>query len=170
MQSFSKSERLGNYRLQQLLFRKGSAFFSHPFRVVFLLAHRNDPEVIPASRRLPLPGSARFPSPARMMVSVPARKLRRAVDRNRVKRLVKEAYRKNKSGFYSFLNGRHEICLIAFVYAAREVLPGQEVEKGIIRSLQRLTQSPPGGVSGGTVAAGETATGGPKPERDEKGG
>jgi ribonuclease P protein component len=132
MQTLSKSERLGNFRLQKLLFSKGNSFFCHPFRVVYLVLSADmEP---PETRTL-------FPHPVKTLFSVPARNIRKATARNRVKRLVKESFRKNKSGLYTFLNNRHEVCLIALVYSIREILPYREIESKIRLSLQRLEEA-----------------------------
>ncbi|MFO7999420.1 MAG: ribonuclease P protein component [Bacteroidales bacterium] len=141
MQTLQKSERLGNFRLQQLLFRKGRVVFCHPFRVVYLLVGKNTQSLPPEIPRHAFSRPATFLHPAKALFSVPSRHLRRATDRNRVKRLMKEAYRKNKTGFYSFLESRHEVCVFAFIYVHRHVLPYGEVESKIKLSLQKLRQA-----------------------------
>jgi ribonuclease P protein component len=132
MQTLSKSERLGNFRLQKMLFSQGNSFFCHPFRVVYLVLK---PDELSADT------FGLFQYPVKTIFPVPARNIRKATARNRVRRLVKESFRKNKSGLYSFLNNRHEICLLALVYSIRQILPYREMESKIRLSLQRLEEA-----------------------------
>lgn len=165
MQTFRKSERLCTFRLKELLFNKGQGFFVYPFRIFYFLIQEvnlepfffkeNDevhfegnPDQLPERLVLQnpswphrqLPQTAFFHQPVKMMVSVPKKNFKKATDRNQIKRLVKESYRKNKSGFYSFLEGRDIKCLLAFVYTGREILPYSELENKIIITLQKLCE------------------------------
>jgi ribonuclease P protein component len=165
MQTFRKSERLCTFRLKELLFNKGQGFFVYPFRIIFFLIQESNlepfffkeedqvnfegtpfqlPERLvkqnPSWPHRQLPQTAYFHQPAKMMVSVPKKNFKKATDRNRIKRLVKESYRKNKSEFYTFLEGRDAKCLLAFVYTGREILPCSEIENKIIITLQKLCE------------------------------
>jgi ribonuclease P protein component len=162
MQEFKKSERLCNFRLRKMLFQEGESFFLYPFRVLYL---ELDPDLEPlfypgesicyvgnkandSSRTrqnsswplLKLPDNALFPRPAKCLLSVSAKHFKRAVDRNRLKRQMKESYRKNKSPFYSFLENKGKICLLAFIYAAKEKLPYHELAEKIPLSLRMIMQ------------------------------
>jgi hypothetical protein len=162
MQTLRKSERLCNFRLKELLFNHGQGFFVYPFRVTYFTIKDPKLEAIffksygsvyegntaaqsnwqkqqnPSWPQRQLANNAFFIHPAKLLVSVPRKNFKKAVDRNRIKRLVKESYRKNKSAFYSFLEGRGEFCLLAFIYTAREILPGHEIENKIVITLQKL--------------------------------
>ncbi len=70
-----------------------------------------------------MPENARFRYPAKFLVGVSRKIIRNAVDRNRVKRLVKEGYRKNKSLFYPFLERKQACCLLGMIYVGKQ-LPG----------------------------------------------
>ncbi|MBE0640938.1 MAG: ribonuclease P protein component, partial [Bacteroidales bacterium] len=61
-----------------LLFSQGRSFFVHPFKV-FYLAYRHD-----------------GPRPYKVLFAVSRRTLRHAVDRNLIKRRMREAYRQNQ--------------------------------------------------------------------------
>jgi len=162
MQTFRKSERLCTFRLKELLFSQGQGFFVYPFRIVYYLISEDNleplfykddgmiyegnaeqlPELMarqnPSGPHRQLPPTAFFHQPAKMMVSVPRKNFKKATDRNRIKRLVKESYRKNKSDFYTFLKSRDLRCLLAFVYTASEILPYSETENKIKLTLQKL--------------------------------
>lgn len=162
MQTFRKSERLCTFRLKEQLFNKGKRFFVYPFRISFFLlddfnlepyffkddgvayegqAHRLPQHMASQNPSWPyrqLPPSALFTHPAKVIVSVSKKNYKKATDRNLIKRRIKEAYRKNKQGFYTFLDDRKLLCLLAFVYTSHEILPYSEIEHKIILTLQKL--------------------------------
>ncbi len=160
MQGLTRKERLRNFRLRHHLFSKGKRFACHPLRVVYLPMRPNLEPIFfpgqvqdfkgrahgcpmreiqnPSWPHLKLPGNAVFAAPVQCLFSVPARQLSRAVDRNRVKRCMREAYRKNKKEFYSFLNQTGRFCLVAFVYSANEVAPYAVIEEKMLDALQGI--------------------------------
>jgi ribonuclease P protein component len=120
MQTFKKDERLSSKKLIELLFSKGQSFKFHPFRVVWL--------------RLGQP----LPAPVQVLISVSKKTFRHAVDRNFIKRRIREAYRCNKLPFYSFLNASNEYCLLALIYTGPRMVSSEEAEQKIILVLNRL--------------------------------
>jgi ribonuclease P protein component len=149
---FNKSERLCKHYLRQVLFAGKHTFFCYPFKVVYLsfVAEPGNPNLLepqPAVHQQAMPPAKpvvktqTFPAfPAKCLVSVSSRRFKRATDRNRIKRLIRESYRKNKTGFYSFLNQQEQFCLVAFIYSANEILPFSDLESKMAVSLQRLMQ------------------------------
>jgi len=69
--TFRDTERLKKKKLIDQLFAKGLSFYHYPYKVVWLFSPNEQP------------------LPAQMMVSVSRRMMKRAVDRNRVKRQVR---------------------------------------------------------------------------------
>jgi ribonuclease P protein component len=55
-------------------------------------------------------------SPLKIGVSASSKKFKRAVDRNRIKRLVKEHYRVNKHPLHAYLEGSGKQLVIFFMY------------------------------------------------------
>ena len=55
-------------------------------------------------------------APASILISVSKRRFKRAVKRNRVKRQIREAYRKNKSLLVDELQRREQRLAVAFIY------------------------------------------------------
>jgi len=118
--SFPKSEHLcGDKRIGQL-FTQGDAFIAYPLRVVYLIAPKKDVEF------------------ASVMVSVPKKRFKRAVKRNRLKRLMREAYRLNKQPLVALLKENDLQLHIAFNYVSDDELDFVAVEKKMKVALQRL--------------------------------
>ena len=76
--TFTKEERVTGKRRIETLFAQGNSFMAYPFRVIYL-------------ERVPYPLTL-----ASILITVPKKRVRSAVQRNRVKRLAREAYRFNK--------------------------------------------------------------------------
>ncbi len=68
--------------------------------------------------------------------SAPKRRFKKAVDRNRIKRLMREAYRKNKHILYSSIEEKH---IIMFTYLDENELKYVEIEEKLILLLKRLS-------------------------------
>ncbi|MBI2966526.1 MAG: ribonuclease P protein component [Bacteroidetes bacterium] len=71
--------------------------------------------------------------------SVPKKRFPKAVDRNRLKRQMREAYRLNVSGLSKSLSGKNEFLTLLFIYIGKDKMPYSLIENKIILSLQRLT-------------------------------
>ena len=75
-----------------------------------------------------------------LLISVPKRNFKKAVDRNKIKRLVRESYRKNKSSLLDSRVSSEKQLLIGLVYTGNTILPYAEIERKIILILQRLIE------------------------------
>lgn len=76
---------------------------------------------------------------ARLAVVVPKRRLRRAVDRNRVKRLMREAYRVRKFRFIPpAADGRQ--LLMCWIYVHDGIADYKTVEKAAAAILERISR------------------------------
>lgn len=126
-QSFKKTERLCNVKLIKKLFTTGSSFFEHPFKVIYVLIDDND----------------RFDGgfPAKVLFTVPKRKFKLAVHRNKLKRLMRESYRKNKYILYDALNLKKHKIALAFIFTGSTIPDFHHVEKKINQSILRLSQN-----------------------------
>ena len=139
MYIFRKNERLSNYRLKSLLFDKGDSFFHYPFRVIFLFANRDEAgALLPLKQHLTM--SETFQFPAKCLVAVSGKRVKKANKRNRIKRLTKEAYRKNKIPLYSLLEEKEMVCLLGLIYTAKHPIPYEEVEKSLTAIMGALQE------------------------------
>jgi len=74
-----------------------------------------------------------------MAVSVPKRLFKRAVDRNLIKRRIREAYRHNKPAFYALMaRDRNRSLHLLVQYRHREIKAFQIIQEGLLRSLTKL--------------------------------
>jgi ribonuclease P protein component len=74
------------------------------------------------------------------MVSVPKKRFKHAVKRNRLKRLMREAYRLNKQILIEKLNEKELQIKIAFNYVSEEEMNFALIEKKMIEALHKLTE------------------------------
>ena len=72
-----------------------------------------------------------------ILISVPKRHFKHAVDRNRVKRQVREAFRLHKQLLAGILAPGRQLA-IAFIWQSGQHLPTAEVEKRIVSLMQRI--------------------------------
>lgn len=122
--TLSKEERICSKKLINELFTgNGRSMTAFPLRVVFMKRTIVDEQ----------PRAA-------MLVSVPKRYFKHAVDRNRVKRQVREAFRHNKSIIIQNLTDDHEAVAMAFVWLTNEKFPSSEVENRMVRLLTRISE------------------------------
>ena len=122
--TLSKEERICSKKLINELFTgNGRSMTAFPLRVVFM-------------KRTIVDDQPR----AAMLVSVPKRYFKHAVDRNRVKRQVREAFRRHKSMITQNLTDDHESVAMAFVWLTNEKSPSSEVENRMVRLLTRISE------------------------------
>ncbi len=139
MQTFRKNERLANFRLQAMLFSEGNSFFQYPFRIHWLSVSQ-DEKIDKPLKGKPIHPDATFSYPAKCLISVSKRQIRKAVHRNRIKRLIRETYRKNKNRLYTFLNTESLVILVAFIYTAKTIMTYAEIASAMQKAMDKLSR------------------------------
>ena len=89
--SFNKTERLKSRKVLEQLFSKGNTFLVHPFKVMYMINSANEAAI-------------------HCGVGVSKKNFSKAVQRNRVKRLMREVYRLNKQPIYDVVK-QHQVNL-----------------------------------------------------------
>lgn len=125
--TLSKEERICSRLLIEKLFNSGKSrsMSAFPLRAVYMpIEERDDKQ--PAEQ---------------FLISVPKKHFKRAVKRNRVKRQVREAYRKHKGILLqSFEDKQDQGVAIAFIWMDDKLYSSDEVEKRVIQLLTRIKE------------------------------
>ena len=116
-----KYERICKENDIQALFDKGEGFSVYPFRVVFLFRHDE-------SR----------PVTVRLLVSVSKKRFHHAFKRNRVKRLIRESWRRNKAPLYEICEKDNISLDVALVYTATVIHSYEEVLEKTHKAVNEL--------------------------------
>ena len=74
-----------------------------------------------------------------ILISVPKKRFHDAVDRNRVKRQIREAYRKNKHDLAEQVAQSGKGLLVALIYVSAEIETTEQIEKRMIRLLDKIS-------------------------------
>ena len=122
MHSFKKAEHLKSRKSIELLFNEGESIFNYPVKAVWhcsKIDHTQKANV-----------KAGF--------SVSTRKYKRAVDRNRIKRIMREAYRLNKAELHELVQNSNLQMQLMFIYVSDKKLAFAEIQDVIIITLDRL--------------------------------
>lgn len=122
MFTFKKEERLCRKSSIDHLFNNGQSFFIYPLKIIW--------EQVDEERNFPV----------QLLISVSKRNFKKAVDRNYIKRIIREAYRKNKPILYENLLRKQKKLNFAIVYTAKEIIAFEDLEQKLILMLNRLIQ------------------------------
>ena len=127
--TFKKSERLNSQLIIDKLFAGGNASMAaFPLRAVFMRLTKDEYDKADA-----LP-------PVSVLISVPKKRFRHAVDRNRVKRLVRETYRTHKHMLWTPLEGKGYHVIVAFVCITDTLPSFRLVKKSMVKILTRISE------------------------------
>jgi len=116
-----KSDRLTSRVSISQIYEKGKHLNEYPFKVVWCEENNGNSEL-------------------KVVFSVPKRKFKRAVDRNRIKRRLREAYRKHKHMCKKAVESKNKSVSLFLIYMGKEIPKSDLVEDKIILLLNRLTE------------------------------
>ena len=123
MYTFKKEERLCNKRLIDELFHNGSSFLCYPFRASWLVVE--EPQTVPVQ----------------VLIAVAKKRYKHAVDRNLIKRRIREAYRLNKQEhLYDAIGASNKNIVFSIGYIGKEIEPYPVFEKKMLKLLKQLSE------------------------------
>lgn len=118
--TLSKPERLSSLKAIERLFKEGSSLAKYPVRLVWLESTGTHPQEYPVQ----------------VMFSVSKKRFSRAVDRNRIKRLMRESYRLGKPGLYDSLP-KGKTYHLALIYSGTEILDFPFIQKSLTQAFEK---------------------------------
>ena len=127
--ALAKSERLTSQLVIEKIFAGGNASMAaFPLRIVYMQMEKQGED---EATKTPL---------ASILVSVPKKRFRHAVDRNRMKRLIREAYRLNKHILWEALEEKDFRLALAFVCITDTLPTFYTVNKSMKKALTRIAE------------------------------
>jgi len=120
--TFGRHEHLKSRKSIALLITSGLTFLKFPIKVRWLVV--SDQQIVPVV----------------CTFSVPKRNFKKAVQRNYIKRIMREAYRLNKQHLFDYLIKKNVKIQVLFTFIGNEVPTYQLVESKIILTLQSLIE------------------------------
>lgn len=117
--TYPKNEKLKSRKLIDRLFVEGQSVSNYPIKLIYLNTELPEDVIIQAG------------------VAVPKKNFKSAVKRNRIKRLLREAYRLNKpSGF----NNSEATFAFLFLYLGKEMPVYPDIERNMVRVLAKFLE------------------------------
>ncbi len=122
--TLGKAEKLKSRKAIDWLFREGRSQAVSGMRCIFCFCSLEDEQ--------------KEEERVRVGFTVPRKNFKKAVDRNRIKRIMREGYRKQKKFLWEPMEEAGTGCEMMLIFTAREHLSQQETEEKIILILQRM--------------------------------
>ena len=119
--TLKKEERLSSKKLMDELFAKNKSVSKGSLRLVFLET------------------KTELKFPAQVVISISKKRFKKAVDRNKIKRLIREAYRLNKNSFYDFLKSENKKILLGIIFCDNKIPLYAAVEADLKATFLSLT-------------------------------
>lgn len=116
---FPRKEKLKSKKLIDRLFEEGKSISKYPLRLIYLRYEAPDP------------------ANTQTAVVAPSRVFKKAADRNRIKRLIRESYRLHKAQVFNNIDGKFAFL---FIYIGREIPTFMEVDRSLRLLLAQLTE------------------------------
>jgi ribonuclease P protein component len=114
--TLGKEERIKSRKTLDEIFQTGKGFSILPFRVLYIKTEEG----------------------LKFAVGASSKNFKNATDRNRIKRIVREAYRLQKKGLKEKLLEKNTGLNIFFIYTAKEILPYKQVYDAVKKIIEKL--------------------------------
>lgn len=122
---FRKKDRLSSNIVISDLAKNGKVLNHPPFRLLYSMGEITD--------------TKKASSPLQVAIAVPKRNFKKAVDRNLIKRRIREAYRLNNRALHEQMAQASAFNLkILLVYVSPQIMPYQGIEEQLTALLRRL--------------------------------
>ena len=130
--TLSKQERLKSRKLIEQLFRQGKSISVFPYRALYL------PVAV---------GDAQLPFSLQAGITVSSKNFKKAVHRNKIKRLTREAYRLQKPALQQKLAETGQQLMLFLIYTGKEIpdflLAKEKVQVILDKLIQRIDENHP---------------------------
>jgi ribonuclease P protein component len=117
--TLGKSERLKSRKAIELLFKEGKRFTIAPYRIFYTHSLENE---------------------LRMGVAVGTKNFKKAVDRNRIKRLTREAWRLQKNQLAEIVKQKESGLHVFFIYTEKQLPVYKEVVESVRKIIGKLSK------------------------------
>lgn len=118
--SFPKAEKLCKLKSIQRLFSEGKSVQSFPLKMIYMPMQHSE--------------SVQF----QLLISVPKRSFKKATDRNRIKRLIRESYRLQKHFLQKHTTEQYAL---AFIFTGKEMPDYELVSKKVMRCFEKFLET-----------------------------
>jgi ribonuclease P protein component len=118
--TFKKEERLYGHAALENVYENGKHLHSNNIKILFL--------EVPQST---------FPA-CRVVFSVPKRNFKKAVERNLIKRRMREVYRNHKHLLYEHLAEKQKNIHVYLIYSSKQIISFDELKENLLQALQLL--------------------------------
>lgn len=118
--TFRKAEKLCSQKEIDRIFSEGKSLSQSQFRLLYLETEANEQP------------------PVKVLIAVPKKKLKLAVHRNRMKRLIREAYRMGKHKFLEVISQSGKHYDLAFIFTGNKCITQKDTHIAINGMLDRL--------------------------------
>ena len=118
--TLGKEDKLKSRKIIEQLFKDGKSFSLFPFRIIYLLQETSSASQLQAG------------------FSVGTKHFKNAVDRNRIKRLMREGYRLQKNTLSDQIKISNKDCWVFFIYTGTDIPEYTIVSEKINASIKRL--------------------------------
>lgn len=120
-QSLAKKDKLKSRKAIAELFTNSNSFGKNPLRIIWRVEGKSSPETL-----------------FKVLVAVPKKKVRKAVHRNRIKRLLREVFRQNKHEIIECLKNKNIELHIGILYVGGSIVTFEKIEHCLIELLKRF--------------------------------